>query len=292
MTYLFNLYKSCVILRKNWKILIPALYSLFITILLSLAFLYINELLDLLVRYPTDLFVTGGISVLTKKISSVILSQSQLIKISLTFIGFFIVNFLTGSSLLAMKFCMIDDSLKNERVSLRKGFRGGVTFYGKIVELRILVFLLMILFSFIIGIPLFILSKYTGSTSFWIISGVIIVLLITKLMLIFRMPILIRKKVKPLEALNKSLNIFKLKTKEVALIFAISLLIIISATTFFEYFRLIISDYMYNYSGLYVILIGFYVVKEIFMIIFNSIADIFIFLSYSKLEVQENLQHI
>jgi len=201
MTYLFNLYKSFVILKKNWKILIPPFYSLFITIFLSLAFLYINGLLNLLIRYPTDLFVTGGISVLTKKISSVILSQSQLIKISLTFIGFFIVNFLAGSSLLAMKFCMIDDSLKNERVSLRKGFREGITFYTKIVELRILVFLLMILFSFLIGIPLFILSRYTGNTSFWIVLGVIIVLLLVKLILIFRMPILIRNKVKPIEAI-------------------------------------------------------------------------------------------
>ncbi|MBS3172286.1 hypothetical protein J4438_01730 [Candidatus Woesearchaeota archaeon] len=291
MSYLNRLYQSVVIIKKNWKILIPSLYSLFVTILLSLAFLYINGLLSLLVRDPSDLFVSGGISVLTKKLSSVLLSQSQIIKISLTFIGFFIVNFLAGSSLLAMKYCMINDALKNERVSLRKGFREGVSYYFKIVEMRISVFVLMIILSLIIGLPLYILSKYFGNTMFLILTGVVLILLFVNLILLFRFPVMIRKQIKPVEALNECLGLFKSKTKEISIVFGISLLIMISAVTFFEYFRLIISDYLYSYSGLYIILLGFYLMKEVFMRIFNSISDVFIFISYFKLQPQENLQH-
>lgn len=291
MNYLNKLYYSLVIVKRNWKILIPALYSLFITILLSLAFLYINGLLDLIVRDPSDLFVSGGISVITKKISSVLISQSQIIKISLTFIGFFIVNFLAGSSLLAMKYCMINDALDDKKVSLRKGFKEGVSFYSRVVELRILVFLLMAIFAFLVGLPLFIISKYVGNILFWITFGVILILLIVKLMLVFRFPIMIKENSKPIHALEKSLELFRNKTKDTVIVFSLALLIIISAATFFEYFRLILTDYLYAYSGLYIVLLGFYVLKEIFLIFFNSVADVFIFLSYSRLQSQENLQH-
>ena len=72
MVYFDNLHKSLNIFSRNWKIVVPAFFGFLMSMGFALIFIYINNLFPLLFRDPSGLFVSGGLSAIAKKISSVL----------------------------------------------------------------------------------------------------------------------------------------------------------------------------------------------------------------------------
>lgn len=282
MVHFDNLHKSIGVFSRNWKIVVPALFGFLMSTGFALIFIYINNLFPLIFRDPSGLFVSGGLSAIAKKISSVLITQSQIMKIIISLIAFFVANFFVGSGLIAIKFTMINDILKKKKIGLVKAFFDGGKYYWRVIEMRFMVFVLIIILSLIVGLPIFILSSYLGGSSFMAAVLVILVLLLIRLILLFRYPVLFREDIGVSPALVKSMGFFKSKTKYVfsVWLFVIGLLFVVSILS--EFGRVVIGDLFYGLTSLSIILIVFYLVKEIFLVFVNTFIDIFLFVSYIK----------
>lgn len=283
MVHLDTLVKTIKFVKNNWKIAIPSIAAFLLTLIFGLIFIYINNLFPILLRDPSGLFVTGGISTIAKKISSVLITQSELLKISLSFIGFIFANFLAGSSLIATKYYMIDSASKSNNVGLKEGFLGGSRFYWRVIEMRIMVFILIVVLSLVISLPLYFLSSVLDKTILVIVS-VIIVLLLMRLILLYRYPVLFRNNIKPIPALNNAMALFRSRTKYSAYVWLISLGILFISTLGFEFLRISISDIFYGVSSFSVILISLYFIEELFMALIGTIIDVYVYLSYLKVQ--------
>ncbi|MCD4759941.1 hypothetical protein K8R33_03565 [archaeon] len=285
MVYFYNIVKSLSLFRKNWKIIVPSLMAFLTSLVFALIFIYMNGLFPVLFRDPSSLFVSGGLAAIAKKISSVLITQSQILKIVLSLAGFVIANFFVGSGLIAMKFSMIDRAAKGKKISLRKSIFGGSKYYWRVIEMRVMVFILILILSLVLSLPLFILSGYISSSSFLVAISVILILLLIRLLLLFRYPILFRENVRAVSALTKAMDLFKSKTKYLMSVWGISIVLLFVAGLFSEFFRIVIMDAFYGAVGLSVILIVFYFIKEIVLVFVNAFIDIFLFVSYLKVRM-------
>ena len=282
MVYFKRIYESLKVLKNNWKIIIPSLYAFILTLVLTLIFIYVNDLFRVVFSDPSNLFIAGGISAIAKKISAVLLTQSQMLKIIISLAVFVMTNFFVGSGLIAIKFAMIDDALKNKKISLKRSFFGGINRFWHVVEMRFMVFVLIVILSLILSLPFFILSNYFGKISLLVSISIITILLLIRLLLLFRYPIMFKDKKSPISSLIHSMSIFKNKTGYVFTIWLISITAIFVVSLFSELFRVYLSDTFYGLSALAVILISFYVLKELLMVFVNTFVDVFLFVSYAK----------
>lgn len=281
MVYFDSVVKGLKTLKDNWKIFIPGLFALVISLLFSLIFIYINDLFPILFRDPSALFVSGGLAAIAKKISSVLITQSQWMKIILSLAGFVMANFFVGSGLIAIKFSMIDKALKKKKIDLRQSFFDSGKYYWRVIEMRVMVFVLIIILSLILSLPLFILFRYLGN-SLLIASVVVLILLLIRLLLLYRYPILFRDNVKVASALAKSMGVFKSKSNYTFSVWLITIALLFMSGLFFEFGRIVLADVFYGLVGFSIVLILFYFIKEILMVIVNTFIDVFVFVSYLK----------
>ncbi len=249
----------------------------------ALVFVVMNDLISLISTDPSSLFIAGGISAMAKKVSSVLINQSQIVKIVLSLFVFIIANFMAGSSLIGMKYSMIKDTVNRKKTPLVKSFFKGTKYYWRIVEMRAMVLVLIVILSILLSFPFFILSRYFGENSIFVLLSVILVLLVIKLTLFFRYPILVKNELRAIPALNKAINIFKKYTKYVFSTWLIAMFIVFFANLLFDFIRISVTDYLYYVANLVVIMVGFYVLKELFMVVVNTFVDIFGYVSYVRL---------
>ena len=282
MVHFDSLHKSLGIFSRNWKIVVPAFFGFLMSTGFALIFIYINNLFPLIFRDPSGLFVSGGLSAIAKKISSVLITQSHIMKIIISLIAFFVANFFVGSGLIAIKFTMINDVLKKKKINLVRAFFKSGKYYWRVIEMRVMVFILIIILSLVVGLPIFILSSYLGGSSFMGAVLVILVLLLIRLILLFRYPILFKEDVGVSPALIKSMSFFKSKLKYVFSVWLIIIGLLFVVSILSEFGRVVISDLFYGFASLSVILIIFYLIKELALVFVNTFIDIFLFVSYLK----------
>ncbi|MBT3407187.1 hypothetical protein HN415_00735 [Candidatus Woesearchaeota archaeon] len=282
MVFFENLLKSGKLLKHNWKLVIPSFLGMLMGIGFALVFVVMNDLISLISSDPSSLFISGGITAMAKKVSSVLINQSQIVKIVLSLIGFIIANFLAGASLIGMKYSMIKDSLNNKKTPLIKSFFKGTKYYWRIVEMRVMVLMLIVTLSILLSFPFFLLSKYWGENSIFILLSVILVLLVIRLILFFRYPIMFKDGLRAIPSLTKSMKVFKRHTKYVFSTWVISIFIVFFVNLLFDFVRINIVDYFYYLIEFVILMIGFYVLKELLMVIINTFIDIFSYVSYLK----------
>jgi len=283
MVFYENLFESGKLLRKNWKLIVPSLLGMLMGIGFALIFIVMNDLISLISTDPSSLFIAGGISAMVKKVSSVLINQSHIIKIVLSLLVFIMANFMAGSSLIGMKYSMIKDTMNNKKTPLIKSFFKGTKYYWRIVEMRVMVLILIVVLSILLSFPFFILSRSLGGGSIFVLLSVILVLLVIKLVLFFRYPILVKGGLRAIPSLTKTINIFKKYTKYVFSTWLITIFIVFFANLLFDFIRISITDYLYYVVNLVVIMVGFYVLKELLMVVINTLVDIFGFVSYVRL---------
>ena len=283
MVFFENVFESGKLLRKNWKLIIPSLLGMLMGIGFALVFIVMNDLISLISTDPSSLFIAGGISAMAKKVSSVLINQSQIIKIVLSLLVFVMANFMTGSSLIGMKYSMIKDTMNNKKTPLIKSFFKGTKYYWRIVEMRVMVLVLIVILSILLSFPFFILSRYFGESSIFVLLSVILVLLVIKLILFFRYPILIRNGLRAIPSLTKAIKIFKKHTKYVFATWLITIFVMFSANLLFDFVRISVTDYLYYVVNLVVLMVGFYVLKELLMVVVNTFVEIFGYVSYVRL---------
>ena len=120
MVFFENLVKSGNLLKHNWRLAVPPFLNALMGIGFALIFIIMNDLISLIGNDPSSLFTSGGISSMAKKVSSVLINQSQIVKIVSSLVGFVIANFLAGASLIGMEYSMIKDTLNNKKTPLIK----------------------------------------------------------------------------------------------------------------------------------------------------------------------------
>lgn len=282
MVYFKNFHTSFSLFKNNPKIVIPGAGAMLMGLAFSFFFVLINNLVPILLRDPSALFIAGGLPAVAKKISSILITHSQLLKIGISLAGFIMVNFFAGSTLIGMRFSMINDIIKGKKVRARDSFFKGMTYYWQIVEMRVMVFLFIVVLSMLLSLPLFIIANYVGGNDTIIIASVIIILLLIKLLLLFRYPIMFKHNSKAIPALTKSMAFFKKYIKYTFVVWLITIFLIFAISVFFDLFRSILSDYFYSFAGWAIILLIFYIIKEFIMVFVNTFIDLFGFVSYVK----------
>ncbi len=283
MVFFENLFRSGKLLKYNWRLAVPPFLSALIGIGFALIFIIMNDFISLIGNDPSSLFTSGGISSIAKKISSVLINKSQIIKIVSSLIGFVVANFLAGASLIGMEYVMIKDALNNKKTPLIKSFFKGTKYYWKIVEMRVMVLILIVTLSVLLSFPFFLLSRYLGENSIYILLSVILVLLVIRLILFFRYPIMIKNGFGAIRSLARSMRVFKKHTAYVFTTWLISMFIVFFVNLLFDFIRINVTDYLYHAMGFVILMIGFYVLKELLMVIVNAFVDIFSYVSYLKL---------
>ncbi len=269
MVYFENFHKSLSLFRNNVKITVPGIWALLMGLAFSFFFILINDLVPVLLRDPSSLFIAGGLPAVAKKISSILVTH-----------GFFIANFLAGSTLIGMRFSMINDIVKGKKIGLRKSFTKGMLHYWPVVEMRVMVFIFIVLLSLLLSLPLFIISNYIGDSTLIVVASVIAILLLIKLLLLFRYPVMFRHNLRAVPALTKSMAFFKKYIRYTFIVWLITVFLIFAASVLFDVVKDMISDYFYTFAGWAVILLVFYVIKELAMVFVNTFVDLFGFVSY------------
>jgi len=283
MVYFNNVHKSLKVLFSNWKILIPSLAALFMSLFVSLVFIYMNDLFGVILKDPSSLFVSGGLSMIAKKVSAVLITKSQIIKLLLSLVGFIMANFMAGSSFIAMKYVMIESAINGKKIGVKKSFYEGTRkYYWKVIEMRVMVFVLIVILSLILSLPFFIFSKYFGGYSMLVALGVISVLLLIRLILLFRYPILFKEKLHAIPALSRAIELFNKKRGYVFNSWFISVFVIFLFSVFFEFIRVFMSDPYYGVKVGAVFLLVFYLIKELIMAVVGMFVDVFVYVSYLK----------
>jgi hypothetical protein len=282
MVFFENIFESGKLLKHNWRLLVPSFLGMLMAIGFALIFIVMNDLISLISTDPSSLFIAGGISAMVKKVSSVFINQTQIIKIVLSLIGFIMANFMAGSSLIGMKYIMIKDTMNNKKTPLIKSFFKGTKYYWRIVEMRVMVLVLIVILSILLSFPFFILSRYFGESSIFVLLSVILVLLVIKLILFFRYPIMIRDGLRAIPSLTKAMKFFKKYTKYIFSTWLITIFIVFFTNLLFDFIRISVTDYLHYIINLVVIMVGFYVLKELLMVFVNTFIDIFGYVSYVR----------
>jgi hypothetical protein len=84
-------------------------------------------------------------------------------------------------------------------------------------------------------------------------------------------------------SLARSMRVFKKYTIYVFTSWLISMFIVFFVNLLFDFVRISVTDYLYHMVGFVILMIGFYILKELLMVLVNAFIDIFSYVSYLKL---------
>jgi len=279
MRYTKIILESIKLFKKNPYLLVPNFMLLGVTILLSLLFLYFNGSLFASLNNPSVLF--EGQNNLVDILNSLNV-HNNFLKLILTFIGFILANFFIGAGLSTARYGMIKDLVNGEKTSLKKGFKFSAKNCLKVVELKVVVYLLMALLAFIFNFIFSRFVSYSDNFLFFVLLFSGLAYLIVNLVLLFRFPVMFLNDKRALPTLKKSFLYFKNKKRVVFLVW----LIVLLATLLFEIILLPVNRYLFLFFnpvlGIILATLMFYLIRNLVLFVVQTWSDIYLFLLYAK----------
>jgi len=256
--------KSFSLLWYNLYLFIPEIIASIITIVSGIILSYYTGLMPLL---------TQGLVAYSKEMWVGFFKENTL-KLILSLMVFFIINFLVGVSMTAFKLSMVTNIIKKKKNNLVEQFKISGDYFWKIVWLRVLMFLILVII--LIGIAL--LSElavlfFSFRYSILIIALFIVLgLVLYKAIILFAFPLLFLKNKKPGHALAHSYIYLKKKTLHVSTVLLILALIVVLITFVF-------SGLSYLIGLIYVSLITATVLGYLQKWVIGLIVDLYLFLN-------------
>ena len=192
------------LLKKNLVIMIPNVFMLFITLLISLIFLNVTGLIQIFLNNPDLLLSPAGLLATLMEVLS---------KKWIYFILYFLIEIDLEIFFVGMKYGMIRDIILKGKTTLHSGFKYGFSHYLKIMSVTIIYYLMMFLPVIIlltIGFNLLIRSEIFGT----IIMGVLFLVSLVYLFhitfrLLFVFPVMTFEHTTPLGTFKKDIHYVK-----------------------------------------------------------------------------------
>ena len=233
MQYLKIAKESFKALRENWVLLLPTVAIFFIGLFFTLAFLYINGLLPTVLEDVSVLFSSNIMTGASELINDY-LGNLLVLKVMASFIIFFATNFLVGTSFVALKFSMMKDVVEGKKANLRHGFQGAVKTYFRTIGMRVFIYLIYFVLALIFSSYL-LFVKGIDQTSLSVVAFLIgFAIVIVKIILLFRYPIMFIDNLKPVSAVKKTF-IYFLKRKRRVLIVWLIIFVVASIASFIAF---------------------------------------------------------
>lgn len=268
-------------LRGNWVLLLPTIAIFFIGLFFTLGFLFINGLLPTVLEDVSILFssdIGGGAGQLIDKF----LGNTLVLKTIASFILFFATNFLVGSSLLAIKYSMMNDLVEGKKTNLKKGFIGATKIYFRVIFMRIFVYIIYFILALIFSSYLLFVRGVSQANIPLIVFLIGFSIVIVKIILLFRYPIMVIDKVRPVEAIRKTFSYFLRRKRRVLIVWLI--IFVIASIASFIVFLLgkLVSFVGNSFLSVFVILAISYLLKIIVDLVVDVWGDLYVFFVYKK----------
>jgi len=204
--------RSFQILRTNPKLFIPDLF--FIAIMYIVAFILYTY-----VGIGDLITIISDVETISAEVLRAFLSEN-ITELIVSFVVFAVVTFVLGVGVAVLKYHMINQLLKEKKVSLLIAWRERNQYFWSVVLLRFVVFLIwflmLVLVFLIIALIYLLINPFLANNIALSIAGVsaIPLLILTavalKLILLFRYPILFVNKIKnPWKIINQSFHFCK-----------------------------------------------------------------------------------
>ena len=281
MQYLKIAKESFKALKGNWVLLLPTIAIFFIGLFFTLIFLYINGLLPTVLGDVSVLF-SSGIAEGAGELINKYLSNLLFLKSIASFIIFFSTNFLVGTSLLAIKFSMMKDVVEGKKANLRVGFDGAVKTYFRTIGMRIFIYILYFVLALIFSSYLLFVKGIDQTSLPLIIFLIGFAIVIVKIILLFRYPIMFIDNLKPINAV-KNTFIYFLRRKRRVLIVWLIIFVVASIASFivFNFGRFIARFEGVLFTTFIVLLISS-LFKFIIDLIIDVWGDLYVFFVYKR----------
>jgi MFS family permease len=284
MKYLKLALKSVKELKKNPALLYPNLALLATTIGLSLIFLYINGLLPYLLKDPSIIFGsnTQNVDNIRQFVLTIFQDSNKIIKMVISFIVFFATNFFVGAGLMSMKYGMMREIVKGERVTLKEGMKLGAKNYLRVIELRVFVFLFMFLLIILISSILLVLTSFSSSIILILASLASLIVLFVRIILLFRYPIMFIEKKRAITTIKDTFLFFTKHFHFVILTWIVIFVVLILFNIILFPINFLVSNLLELAFSLPLVLVITYLIKQFIGFIVDVWSDLYIFFSYVK----------
>lgn len=261
---------------KTWKnlkliLFVPDLMLIILNVLLGNLFLMYTNLGS----------VIGNLSYLPGKVETLPLLENfisaNFLNLILFAILFFIVNFVVGSGLLSIRYGLMRDIVRKQKLLF---FEYSKEYFWNVVKLKLMVFFLMVLVILVFGVLATLIYVVFSENIAFILSLVLLVLIlvILKLALLFRYPSLFLKDKSAFFAFRNSFLF--LKNRFFVVIFA--LLVVLGVGVLFASLyaglSVAISSVSRMYYGYFVLFFVLWQVISVVVNLLNTIwSDLFLF---------------
>ncbi len=271
-------------LRKNWVLLVPTILMFFTGIIFSILFLYFSGLLPEILSNVSVLFSPNWGQGVNKIIDYFFQDSNSFLRISTSFALFFITNFLVGSSLLAIRFSMMKDIVNGKKASLKEGFRGATNIYFNIIVMRIIIYLFNFILALILSLYLLIVKGLNQTSMPFILFLIGFAIVIIKIILLFRYPIMLLGNLKPIKAVKKTFYYFLERKRRVLFVWLIIFAVSLTISLIVFLIEKLTNKLGEIYSSILIFLIIFYLIKSFLDLIVDIWGDLYIFVVYKKVK--------
>ena len=276
-------------LRGNLLILIPDLILLFVTLILSVIFLWFNGLIPSGFQDPSVLFQTDeGVETL-KNILLKFLGKTNFTSFLISLAAFFVARFFIGAGLLTVKYNMIKRVIKGNKVTNFKKELLMVALdprkFINVIKMNFMVYVLMLLLAVFLSIITLFFFDVNTAGFLMMVFVVSISVFLVKVIFFFRYAVMFLDDLSAWQAIKDSFYYFKKHTIFVILVWlflfiAISLISFVLSTLTFG-----ISKLVFLVAGTISSLFILNLLKNLTQIFLGLLGDIFIFNIYSRKKI-------
>ncbi len=209
--------------------------------------------------------------------------QNNIVHLMVSFCIFVIATFIVGSGLMAFTYYMLAEIVKKRKFTLYNAWKKGGKYFWKIVLVRILIYLISVLFAIFIGVLAIVAYKFTSKFYTITLASIALVFLILgviilKFGLMFSYAILFLETKNPFKAIYRSFLFFKKRPMHVFYVWLVILLVNIAVALGLMIFNLFSSITIGEISKTFVnYFMSFF---ALFVGIFTDVlGDLYIFLN-------------
>jgi len=254
---------------KNPKLLVPDILFLFAILIISLIFVYVSGILNIIFSENFQ-----------ESLRLFISNMQSLIRVIITLVIAALLTFLTGIWVTAAKYELIKNITANKKITLKEAFKNSKHYLTKILLIKIATFILYLIPISII-ILIINIFKNTMLTVILLIM-LFILLVILSISLMYKYPVLFLKNKNVKDVLLGSYSFFRKNIKYTFLLILTALVVMIFIGSISSALSLLIL-LTQNIYFLFIILVVIYTILRIIVNIIISVwVSTFIFISYKS----------
>ncbi|MBU1245865.1 MAG: hypothetical protein KKH88_04710 [Nanoarchaeota archaeon] len=276
-------------LKGNLLILVPDLILLFVTLILSIVFLWFNGLMPGGLVDPSVLFQTDEGVETFKNILLKFLGKTDFASFLISLAAFFVARFFIGAGLLTIKYNMIKRTIEGKKITNFKKELLMVALDPKkfinVIKMNFLVYVLMLFLAVFLSIITLLFLDVNTAGFLFMVFAISISVFLVKVIFFFRYAVMFLDNLSAWSSIKDAFYYFKQHPVFVILVWlflfiAIFLISLVLSTLTFG-----VSQLVFLVAGTVTSLFILNLLKNLISIFLGLLGDIFIFNIYSRKKI-------